>query len=218
MIRETLKYFTSNKVVRNFIFADLTLFGGWGLVSPIMAIFVVEEVKGANIVTVGILAGIYWAVRSTVQLPMAVLIEKSETERDDLYLLIIGLLLVSASAFWLNFVDNLTKLYIFQIIYALGFAFYAASWAGIFSRHIEKNKAAISWSLDHTLLGIATGITGLAGGYLADKFGFNVIFIAVGITSFLSAIIIFIVPEVMFPGRRKSVAPIMNHSPKTVLK
>ncbi|MFA4999264.1 MAG: MFS transporter [Parcubacteria group bacterium] len=218
MIKEVLKYFASNKLVRNFIFADLMLFGGWGLVSPIMAVFVVREIDGASLVTVGILAGIYWAVRSAIQLPMAILIDKSESERDDLYLLIVGLLLISASAFWLKFVDNVPKLYVFQVIYALGFAFYAASWAGIFSRHIEKNKAAISWSLDHTFLGIATGITGFAGGYLADRFGFDVIFVAVGVASLLSAIIVFIVPDVMFPGKRKTAIPIMDHSPKTVIK
>jgi hypothetical protein len=218
MIKEVIRYFKSNKVVRNFIFADLLLFGGWGLVSPIMAIFVVEKVAGASIVTVGILAGIYWAIRSSIQLPMAMLVEKSETEKDDLYLLIIGLLLISASAFWLNFVDTIPKLYAFQAIHALGFAFYAASWAGIFSRHIDKSRAAISWSLDHTFLGAATGMAGFAGGYAANKFGFNAVFLAVGILSLFSAVLIFIVPDIIFPSKKKGTAPIMDHSPKTVIK
>jgi len=218
MIKEVLRYLGNNKVVRNFIFADLLLFGGWGLVSPIMAIFVVEKVAGASIVTVGILAGIYWAVRSSVQLPMAVAVEKSETERDDLYLIIVGLLLISASAFWLNFVDTIPKLYAFQAIHALGFAFYAAAWAGIFSRHIDKSRAAISWSLDHTFLGVATGVAGFAGGYVADKFGFSVVFVAVGVLSLLSAVLIFIVPDIIFPSKKSGAAPIMDHSPKTVVK
>jgi len=218
MIREVLKYLGNNKVVRNFIFADLLLFGGWGLVSPIMAIFVVQKVAGASIITVGILAGIYWAVRSSVQLPMAIAMEKSETEKDDLYLLIIGLLLISASAFWLNFVDTIPKLYAFQAIHALGFAFYAASWAGIFSRHIDKSRAALSWSLDHTFLGVATGVAGFAGGIIADKFGFSVVFVAVGILSLLSAVLIFVVPDIIFPSKKSNAAPIMDHSPKTVAK
>jgi MFS family permease len=218
MIKEVLKYLGSNKVVRNFIFADLLLFGGWGLVSPIMAIFVVQKVAGASIVTVGILAGIYWAVRSSVQLPMAVAMEKSETEKDDLYILIVGLLLISASAFWLNFVNTIPKLYVFQAIHALGFAFYAASWAGIFSRHIDKSRAALSWSLDHTFLGVATGIAGFAGGIIASRFGFSTVFVAVGILSFLSAALIFIVPDIIFPSKKSGVAPIMDHSPKTIAK
>lgn len=218
MIKEVLKYLTNNKVVRNFIFADLLLFGGWGLISPIMAIFVVEKVVGASIVTVGFLAGIYWAVRSSVQLPMAILIEKSETEKDDLYLIIAGLLLISASAFWLNFVDTVPKLYLFQAVQALGFAFYSASWAGIFSRHIDKNKAALSWSLDHTFLGVATGIAGFVGGIIAQKFGFSAIFVGVGLLSLFSAVLIFIVPDIIIPRRRKDATVILDHSPKTVIK
>lgn len=216
MGNELIRYFTTNRVVRNFIFADLALFGGWGLVSPIMAVFVVENIPGATLITVGTMAGIYWAVRSAVQLPMATIMERTVTEKDDLYILIVGLLLVSVSAFWLNFVKTIPQLYAFQAVHALGFGFYGAAWAGIFSRHIDRSKAAFSWSLDHTFLGVATGITGLTGGYIAQQFGFGAIFTMAGILSFVSAVLIFLVPDIIIPGKKKKSAPVMNHSPKTI--
>jgi hypothetical protein len=154
MIGDFVKSFKISKVAKNFIIADLILFGGWGLVSPIMAIFIIDEVRGASLVTVGLMAAIYWAVRSSIELPMATVIEKTKSEKDDLYVLILGLLLVSIAAFWLTIVKTVPQLFTNQAIKALGFAFYAASWSGIFSRHIDKNKAARSWSIDHTALGI----------------------------------------------------------------
>ncbi|MDD5099257.1 MAG: MFS transporter, partial [Candidatus Colwellbacteria bacterium] len=168
----------SNKVVRNFIICDLALFGGWGLVSPLMSIFIIERVNGATLVTVGAVATVYWVVRSLVEMPIAFIIEKTESENDDMYVLISGILLVSVSALWLRFVDTVPELFIYYVVHAIGFGLYSPAWSGIFSRHIDKNKAAFSWSLDHTVLGIATGITGLIGGWMAQRFGFNAIFLA----------------------------------------
>jgi len=217
MTGDFVKSFKISKIAKNFIIADLVLFGGWGLVSPIMAVFIIDEVPGANLVTVGLMTTIYWAVRSSIELPMATVIEKTKSEKDDLYVLILGLLLVSIAAFWLTVVKTVPQLFVNQAIKALGFAFYAASWSGIFSRHIDTDKAARTWAIDHTVLGIATGITGAVGGYLAVRFGFNAIFIAAGITSFVAAVIVFLVPDIVFPGKKyKPVFKgVRNHSPKT---
>ncbi len=213
-----MQFFTSNKLVRNFIISDLMLFGGWGLIAPVMSIFVLNEIEGATLVTVGSLAAIYWAVRSAVELPMAVFIEKTEGEKDDMYVLISGLLLISSSAFIFNFVETIPQLFACQAVHALGFAFYAASWSGIFSRHIEKSKAAFSWSLDHTFLGIATGIAGIVGGYFAEEIGFNAIFGIVGLMSLAAAAIVFIVPDIIFPfpKRKASAEEAPDHSPKII--
>ncbi|MDD4930760.1 MAG: MFS transporter [Candidatus Colwellbacteria bacterium] len=211
--------FKTNKVVRNFVISDLVLFGGWGLISPVMSIFVIENIEGASLITVGALALVYWVVRSAIELPMAIVIEKTETEKDDMYVLISGLLLISVSAFWLSFVETIPQLFLFQAVYALGFALYAAAWSGIFSRHIDKSKAAISWAVDHTLIGIATGVTGILGGYIAQDFGFSPIFFLAGMASFVAAVLIFIVPEMILPGKKSiPTPPTMDHSPKTAVK
>lgn len=219
MISGFLRSFSANKVVRNFIICDLLLFGGWGLISPIMSIFAIQTIPGVTLVTVGSLAAIYWIVRSLVEMPIAILIERTEGEKDDLYVLITGLILISISAFWLVISKTVTHLYIFQSIHAIGFGFYSASWAGIFSRHIEKKKESSTWSLDHVVLGIATGVTGAIGGYLTERYGFNFVFALVGILSLLSAVIVFMVPDIILPNRNKEKSlgeP--DHSPHSIAK
>jgi len=215
-----INYLKTNKVVRNFIISDLMLFGGWGLISPVMSIFIIDNIEGATLVTVGSAAAIYWTVRSLVELPVAYLMERTESEKDDMYILISGILLAAVSAFWLGFVKTVPQLFVFYAIQAVGFAFYAAAWSGIFSRHIERSRSALSWSLDHVALGIATGITGFFGGYFAEAFGFNMLFILVGIFSCVAAGIIFVVPDMIIPGKKapsKTVPP-LDHSPKTTAK
>ena len=214
-MKKLLGFININRVARNFILADLLLFGGWGLISPLMSVYVVQNIHEATLVTVGSLATIYWLVRSLVQIPVAVLIDRTDGEKDDIYVLVTGLLMISVSAFWLHFIETIKQLFVFQAFHALGFAFYSASWAGIFSRHIDGRRTAFYWSLDHTVLGLATGITGLLGGYMAERFGFGAIFTIVGIFSFLSASVIFFVPNIVIPQRAEENPPGQNHSPKT---
>lgn len=205
-----------DKVTRNFLFGDLLLFSGWGLLSPLMAVFVVEHIEGASIVTVGMLAAVYWTVRSLTQVPVALMIDKKKGEKDDFYVLITGILMVSAAAFWLNFVTNVNQLFVYQAFYALGMSFYAAAWSGIFSHHINKDRTALYWSLDNTTIGIATAISAAIGGFLVQTYGFHVVFNFIGIFSLASAAVITATSGIVHMHRTKEGQALVDHSPKTI--
>ena len=104
-----------NRVVRYFVLADLALYAGWGFMSPMFSIFVVEEVVGATLVVVGISAAIYWAARAIIQPPIAIFLDKRSGERDDFYALVGGLLAVSATAFLFTAITTVPHLYIVHL-------------------------------------------------------------------------------------------------------
>lgn len=209
--------FKINRVIRSFIISDLVLFSGWGLISPVFPIFIKDQIAGATITTIGTAVAIYWIVRSLTEVPLATLLDKIRGEKDDFYTLVGGLVLSSVTAFLYVFVKDVTQLYIVEAFHALAFSFYAPSWAGIFSRHLDKEKMAISWSLDHTFLGVASGITGYLGSLAVQRFGYSFIFIAAAALSLIAAIIIFLVPDIILPSQKrlKSVPDVGNHSVKS---
>ena len=92
--------FKVNRLVRFFILSDLFFMGGWGLVNPIFSLFVVRDIPGASLITVGIVVGIYWFTKAIVQLPVALLIDKREGERDDFKVLILSLNLMRIKLFY----------------------------------------------------------------------------------------------------------------------
>ena len=49
-----------NKVVKYLVLSDLLLWAGWGFISPIFSIFVVQEIAHATILTAGISVAAYW--------------------------------------------------------------------------------------------------------------------------------------------------------------
>jgi MFS family permease len=216
MIRKFLQNFKVNRVVGYFIFADLILFSGWGLISPIFSIFVIEKIAGSTLLHIGIGAAVYWIVKSLIQLPLGRFLDAKENEKLSLYVLLSGLLMTSFAAFAFLFMTLTWHLYLVQFIHGLGMAFYVVSWYGIFSHHLDKNKAAFEWAMNSSSLGFASGIMALVGGYVANSFGFEYIFIAAGSLSALSAVVIFLVPDLIIPNRHKPEGPMQDHTPKTI--
>jgi MFS family permease len=205
------------RIVRQFIIADLLLVGGWGFVGPVLAVFIMENVRGATLFTVGTAYGIYWLVKSLIQLPIAVYLDDTAGEKDDFTVLLTGLVIAGIAALGFILVDSIWKLYAVQLLHAIAFGMYVPSWSAIFSRHIAKNRYAVSWSLDSTAIGAGAGLAGFLGGAIANQFGFASVFIVAAIFSFAAAIVIFLVPEIVLPKPTADETVLKNHSPNSLL-
>lgn len=188
-----------NRIIKFFVMSDLMLWGGWGLIGPIFSIFLIETIPGATVATVGGVVAVYWIVKSLVQLPVAVALDKHEGERDDFYTLILALVLAGFSALAFLIVKDIVSLYIVSFLHGLAFGLYAPAWSGIFSRHMDKDHFAFDWSLDSTTIGLASGVASFVGGGLAAAFGFDVVFVLASVFSFFSALLLLMVPDLVFP-------------------
>ncbi|EKD24290.1 MAG: hypothetical protein ACD_81C00062G0010 [uncultured bacterium] len=188
-----------NRIIKFFVISDLMLWGGWGLIGPIFSIFLVSTIEGATVATVGGVVATYWITKSLIQLPVAVALDRHEGERDDFYTLILALLLAGFTALSYLLVEDIATLYLVAFLQGLSFGLYAPSWAGIFSRHLDKEHYAFDWSLDSTTIGMASGVAAFAGGALANAFGFDVVFILASVFSFFSAILLLMVPDLVMP-------------------
>lgn len=210
--------FQISRVIKYFIISDLFFIAGYGLISPIFAIFVVEKIAGATIATVGVAAAVYWILKAILQLPIGVYLDKTEGEKDDFYILIGGLVLASVTAFLFVFVTKVWQLYLVQAVHALAFALYTPSWTAIFSRHLDKNRYAFDWALNSTTVAFASGVSGALGGWLAQEFGFPVIFIGAAVLSFVAAVVIFLLPDVVLPKTttNQPLLPPRDHRPPTI--
>ncbi len=203
------------RVVKYFILSDIVLLTGWGLVEPVFAIFVIEKIPGASVITVGISAAIYWIIKSTLQLPIANYLDRTDGEKDDFYALITGLFIASISATLFVVVRETWQLYLVQAVHAVGFALYFSSWAAIFSRHLDKDRISFDWALNSTTVGIAAGISGLIGGIVAGGIGFTPLFVFCGILSAVAAMILLLVPDLVLPRSQSSVVvpPVIKEKP-----
>ncbi|MFA5870555.1 MAG: MFS transporter [Candidatus Paceibacterota bacterium] len=196
-----IKDLTVNRVIRHFILSDLLLLGGWGIISPVFGLFIIDSIRGANIFSVGVSVGIYFITKSIVQLPVAVLLDKKQNERISFYVLISSLMLAGFSAMAYGMVSTVVGLYIVSALQGFSFGLYTPSWSGMFSRHLDNGHCSLDWSLDSATIGIASGIAAIFGGFIATTFGFTSMFIVAAIFSFVGAITLLAVPHLIFPNK-----------------
>lgn len=168
-----------NKVIKALIFSDFLLSSGWGLISPIFAIFLLEHIDKNGAMVAGFASAIYWLVKSIIQPFIANYLDRNHGEKDDIWFLIVGYFIASFVPIGYIFSYNPWHIYLLQCLYAIGMACVVPTWAGIFTRHIDKGKENFEWSIESTSLGIATGLTGAIGGLVGSIFGFKLLFLAV---------------------------------------
>lgn len=200
-----------NRLVRNFVIIDLTFFGGWGFLGPVFPVFIMQNIPGATLTTVGVAAAIYPIIKSVLQLPVANYIDRNQGYYDDFLILVVGLLLASFSAFSFILVKTVWQLYLVEALHGVAFALYTPSWSEIFSRHLDKNRISFDWSLDSATVGIAAGITGLLGSLMAENMGFYSIFVAASIFSMVAVLILVLSPDVVFPRSTTPESAMKDH-------
>lgn len=191
--------FSINKVVKTMIQADLVFISAFGLISPIFAVFITEQIQGGNVRMVGFAAAIYWILKSLLQVPVGRYLDKNHGEKDDFYFVIIGYFLAVLVPIGYIFSYLPWHIYVFQAIYAIGMGMAVPGWSAIFTRHIDKGREALEWSLESTAIGLGAGTMGAIGGIVASKFGFDIVFILVAATAFAGSLLLLKIYKDIFP-------------------
>ena len=163
------------------IWSDFYLNTGLGLFGPIFAIFVTKQIEGGSIEVIGFAAGITQLFKVVLQIPVAKYLDKNHGEYDDFYSMILGGFLIAISPFLYLVASQVSHLYMIQALYGIGLAFLVPPWYAIFSRHLDKLHENIEWSFESVAIGVATAGSAAVGGILANRIGFDAVFIVAGI-------------------------------------
>lgn len=186
-----------NKVVKVLIASDVALLTGFGFITPIFAIFVAQRVAVGDTAEAARIAGfamaVYWGVKSILMISFGKYLDRNHGEKDDLYFVVIGNILAAGSVFGYIFSSLPWHIYALNGLYSLGMAMNIPGWTAIFSRHLDKGQEAFEWATRSTIIGIGAGASGALGGIIASQFGFNVLFVGVGIFVLASAFLPFLI-------------------------
>ncbi|MCX6723883.1 MAG: MFS transporter [Candidatus Staskawiczbacteria bacterium] len=209
-----------NKVIKTLIISDLFINLGWGLLSPVFAIFILENITRGNPLQAAEIAGLaalfYWIPKSFFEIPIAIYLDKHHGEKDDFWSMIIGMFIISLIPIGYTFATVPWHIYLLQVIYAAGMAMTLPSWLAIFTRHIDKGKEAFEWGMETSSIGTGAGIAGGLSGLLVSIAGFHTLFICVSALTIVSAILLFSIRKhvfardghfVIFSGEKPVVEP-----------
>lgn len=179
------KDITVSPVIKFLTYSDILMMSGWGLISPILSVFITDQIPGGTVEVAGLASTIYFLVKSFLQIPVARYIDKRKGENDDFNTMILGSLVITLSAFLYIFVKTPAQLYLVQALYGIGGALSYPSWLALFTRHVDKNEEGLEWSLYYTTTDLGAALAAGLGGFIAASFGYGYVFLSVGISSLL---------------------------------
>jgi MFS family permease len=171
-----------NRTMKLLMLSDIFVLTGFGLIQPILAIFINEGIPGGTIFAAGFASALFLMTKSLVQLPFGMYIDGHARK---MRWLILGTLLMASVPLIYVSADSIYKLYLAEVIYGIGSGLAYPTWLGLWSTNLDKGKESFQWSVYSTSTGLGTAATGAGGAAIAGFVGFQTTFFLAGIMCLL---------------------------------
>lgn len=182
-----------NKIIKYLIYSDLVFYTGWGLISPIFAIFILNSIVGGTAFVVGLAAAIHLVIRSIVRIPFGMIVDSNKNHKRAYLFMVLGLFIAALVPLGYIFAKFPWHIYVLQGILGIMLAISTAGWTGIFTRHMDKGKESTEWGIDAVAVGLGPGIAGAVGGLAVTYYSFQLVFSVVGIFGVLGTLLLLFV-------------------------
>ena len=177
-----------NKTIKLLMLSDIFVITGFGLIDPILAIFIKENLVGGTIFAAGLASTLFLITKSLIQLPFSKYVDSHD---DKLKWLIIGTFLIALVPFIYIFTNHIKFIYLAQIIHGVASALAYPTWLSLWSTNLDKKHEGFEWSLYSTLTGLGTAVTAVVGAVIAQYIGFKYTFGLVSLISLIGCFILF---------------------------
>ncbi len=192
-----------NRTIKLLMLSDIFVLTGFGLIQPILAIFINEDVTGGTILTAGMASTLFLGTKSLVQLPFSRYIDRCEKKTRWL---ILGTALIASVPVMYIFIDNIYQLYLAEMLYGIGSGLAYPTWVGLWSLNLNPGRESFEWSVYSTSTGLGTAATAAAGAAIASLAGFTTTFILTGLMCVLGCgILLMLDRESASKGRKAAI-------------
>ncbi|TSC76063.1 MAG: membrane protein [Parcubacteria group bacterium Gr01-1014_31] len=181
-----------NRTIKLLIFSDIFFVTGFGLIEPILAIFVKENLAGGTVFAAGIATMLFLVTKSAIQLPFSRYVDRHE---HKVRWLIVGSFIIATVPFLYILARDVSIIYLAQILYGIGSGLAYPTWLGLWSTNLDKRQESFEWSLYSTLTGFGTAATAVVGAAIAQFIGFTYTFVLVGIMALAGCLVLFTLEE-----------------------
>jgi len=203
-----------NRTLKLLIASDTLVLCGFGLIAPILAIYVNDSIPGGGIAAVGIMTMIFLLSKTVFQLVFS----KVFKPQHRFFMVVIGTLFIAIVPLVYLMSKQIWHFYLAQLLYGLGGGLAYPAWFSLFASNLTKGKQGFEWSIYSGLAGGGAGVAAFIGSSLASKIGFTVTFFIAGVIALIGMFILLglernnlkkILPSEMFVGKHKN--PDLGH-------
>jgi DHA1 family quinolone resistance protein-like MFS transporter len=184
-----------NRTMKLLLLSDIFVLTGFGLIQPILAIYIDGGVEGGTMLSAGLASALFLFTKSMVQLPFGHYVDRQPGKTKWL---ILGTVLMAGVPIIYISANSIYHIYLAEIIYGLGSGLAYPTWLGLWSANLDRGRESFQWSVYSTSTGLGTAATGAGGAAVASVVGFNATFIMAGLLCMLGCL------ALIYMGRRST--------------
>ncbi len=189
------------------IFSDIFILSGFGLIAPIFAVFINNNLVGGSLIAAGLATTIFLIVKSAVQLPLSkYFIDKHDHKAS---FIVAGTFLIISVPFIYAAAKDVHTIFIAQAVYGLGTALAYPAWFSLFTMYMDKKHRGFEYTVYTTSIGVGTALAAFFGANIAAVLGFRTLFFVVGFISFLGFLFLIVLYRLELKNSRSGNFP--NH-------
>jgi len=179
-----------NRALRILLWTNALILMAGAMFGPIYAIFV--EKIGGNLMDASFAWGIF-AVSAGITTFISGYF--SDRMKESELLVVAGYAIMGIGFVGYLFVGSVIALFIVEAIIGVGEAIFSPSFDSLYSRHLDGHRSGSQWGAWESMYYFVMTVGAVAGGYIANHFGFNVLFTIMAVLCFFSALYIYKLPR-----------------------
>lgn len=180
----------ANKVTALLTASDVFTWGAYYIIATLTSIYLAGKLEGNIVQFVGIGNAVYFIVRGVVQVPFGLIADKFKQDRDEIWLLAVGNVLMGLPFVFFPLIESLEAYLVLQAIFGVGTALNLVNWRKLFSQNIDPNREGAQYAFYDTIISLSSAALGVAGGLIAglSTQNFDFVMFSFGAIMILSAI------------------------------
>jgi len=157
-----------NKVIIYLTLSDVFSWGTYTIISALTGLYLSGRLGEDTIKIVGIGTAIYFFTRASFQLPLGHITDKYKNDKDEIFILILGIILMGIPFLFYHQISLPTHYYFLQFIFGLGVALNVTNWRKLFALNIDGGREGRQYAAYETIMSACTGLLSIAGGIIAN--------------------------------------------------
>lgn len=181
MLRKYIK--KMNKVVLLLTLSDVFTWGPFYIISALSGIYLATKLGAGTVEFVGVGTAIYFLTRAVTQMPIGFITDKIKKDRDELIILIIGILLMGLPYIFYPMITKDFHYYILQFVFGLGVSLNLSNWRKLFAMNVDSGREGRQYGFYETIISLCTVILSATFGLVANlgDIYFDIVMIGSGI-------------------------------------
>jgi len=172
-------------------FNDAAFWGADVFVGVVFALYITQNITGGNAIHVGLIFGLYRAIRAFAAIPIGRYLDDHKGHIDEYYTLLTSGMITGIAYFALFFSTELWHVYLGMVFIAVGHSLDISAWRILFYGNIPDKAEGEVIGIYETIMQIVYGLAIIIAGFVGEIFGFEwTLFFAGAITVFSSLILL----------------------------